>query len=78
MSSRAQPVVLPLRPVIVFLPGFTSDGQFNSSIHIKALYQYIYFACLSVCLFVTDKRQNGETDWAQILCGTSHDPREGI
>ncbi|XP_023347307.1 esterase E4 isoform X2 [Eurytemora carolleeae] len=26
MSSRAQPVVLPLRPVIVFLPGFTSDG----------------------------------------------------
>ena len=25
---------------------------------------------------VTDKRQNGRIDRAQILCGTSHDPRE--
>ena len=34
--------------------------------------------CLSVCPFVSNKRQNGWTDRAQILCGTSHDPREGF
>ena len=28
--------------------------------------------------FVTDKRQNGRTDRAQIFCGPSHDPREGL
>ena len=28
-------------------------------------------------LFVTNKRQNGGTNLAQILCGTSHGPREG-
>ena len=43
---------------------------------------YINLACLSVCLsvcpFVSNKRQNGWTDWAQIFCGTSHDPREGL
>ena len=26
-------------------------------------------ACLSVCLFVSHKRQNGWTDWAKIVCG---------
>ena len=36
---------------------------------------YIYFACLFV---VSNKRQNGWTDRAQILCGTSRDPREGL
>ena len=30
-----------------------------------------------VCLFVSNKRQNGWTDRAQIFCGTSRDPREG-
>ena len=34
--------------------------------------------CLSVCLFVSNKRQNGWTDPAQIICGTSRDPREGL
>jgi len=38
----------------------------------------IYIRRLSVCLFVTDKRQNGWIDWAQIFCGTSHNPREGL
>ena len=42
----------------------------------------IYFACLggflSVCLFVSNKRQNGWTNLAQIICVTSHDPREGL
>jgi len=31
-----------------------------------------------VCPFVTNKRQNGWTDRAQILCRTSRDPREGL
>ena len=26
----------------------------------------------------SNKRQNGFTDWAQILCETSHHPREGL
>ena len=35
--------------------------------------------CLGVCLFVSNKRLNGYTDWAQIFfCGISHDPREGL
>ena len=34
--------------------------------------------CLSVCLFVSNKRQNSWTDKAQILCGTSYFPREGL
>ena len=42
------------------------------------MYKYT-LACLSVCLSVCiNKRQNGWTDWAQILCGTSYDPREGL
>ena len=32
---------------------------------------------LDVCLFVPNKYQNGRTDRAQILCGTSFDQREG-
>jgi len=37
--------------------------------------------CLSnvnVCFFVSNKRQNGSTDRAQIFCGTSREPREGL
>ena len=33
---------------------------------------------MSVCLFVSNKRQIGWTDRAQIFCGTSKDPREGL
>ena len=35
-------------------------------IHLLLLYIYT----LLVCLFTTDKRQNGHTDRAQICCGT--------
>ena len=38
----------------------------------------IYKFGLSVCLFVSNKRQNGWTDRAQIFCGTSRDPRGGL
>ena len=36
--------------------------------HQTSIYMYIYFACLFVCPFVSNKRQN---DRAQILCGIS-------
>ena len=39
---------------------------------------FINLACLSVCLFVSNKRQNGGTDRAQILCGAPRNPREGL
>ena len=38
----------------------------------------IYKFGLSVCLFVSNKLQNGWTDRAQIFCGTSRDSREGL
>ena len=38
----------------------------------------IYKFSLSVCLFVSNERPNGRTDRAQILRGTSRDPREGF
>ena len=38
---------------------------------------YIYFACLFVLMFVSNKRQNCWTERAQILCGTSRDPSPG-
>ena len=40
--------------------------------------QSIYKFGLSVCLFVSNKRQNGWTDRAQNFCGTSWSPREGL
>ena len=47
----------------------------NSGKNFKKLeYLHKYFAC--VCIQYT--RQNGRTDQAQILCGTSHDFREGF
>ena len=30
------------------------------------------------CLFVSNKRLYGRTDQTQILCGTSHDPKEDL
>ena len=46
------------------------------------LYLYLYFACPGVCLFfclyLSNKSQNGWTDRAQIFCGTSRDPKEGL
>ena len=49
------------------------EKMFNWN-RLKSLVIYMYFACL----FVSDKRENGWTDRAQILCGTSHDPRKGL
>ena len=39
---------------------------------------YINLACLSGCLFLYNKCQNGWTDQAQIMCGTSRGPMEGL
>ena len=37
-------------------------------------YLSVYILCLSVTLYPIHVTQNGWTDRAQILCGTSHDP----
>jgi len=39
---------------------------------------YINFACLSVCPFVTKKRQLDWTVRAQIFCGTTRDLKKGL
>jgi len=47
---------------------------FNNSIISPSMYKFGF----SVCLFVSNKRQNGWTDRAQIFCGTSRDHRGGL
>ena len=61
------------------------DGErrINKDQHLKILtvprtFSSTYKFGLSVSLFVSNKRQNGWTDRAQILFGTSRDPREGL
>ena len=46
----------------------------NSSIYKFGLSVCLFF----VCLFVSNKRQNGRTDRAQVFCGSSRDPKEGL
>ena len=43
-----------------------------------SMYKFGLSVCLSVCLFVSNKRQNGWTDRVQILCVTSRDHKEGL
>ena len=47
-------------------------------IRLLSIYKFGLSVCLSVCLFVSNKRQNGWTDRAQIFRGTSRDHREGL
>ena len=47
-------------------------------LRLVSIYKFGLSVCLFVCLFVSNKRQNGWTDRAQILCGTFWDPREGL
>ena len=64
---------------LIVLSGLSPNwGKYKSSIfnfyHINIIIVYT----MLVCLFVSNKRQNGYTDRAQILCGTSRDSREGL
>ena len=43
-----------------------------------SIYKFGLSVCLFVFLFVSNKRQNGWTDRAQIFSGTSRYPREGL
>ena len=45
---------------------------------LQSIYKFSLSVCLGVCLFVSNKRQNGWTDRAQIFGVTSQDPREGL
>ena len=51
--------------------------NFKVHVGLKLLKAYI-LACLFVRKFVTEKRQNGLNNRAQIICGTSDDIREGL
>ena len=55
---------------------------FSFKEYVQSIYKFGLSVCLfvwvSVCLFVSNKRQNGWTDRGQIFCGTSRDPREGL
>ena len=42
-----------------------------------SIYKFSLTICLSVCLYTINVK-NGWTDRAQILCGTSRDPRKGL
>ena len=85
------PLGIPLPPpsaedAIVPQPRFyVGGGGFRDRVRerdrfflLTSIYKFGLSVCLSVCLFVSNKRQNGWTDRAQIFCGTSHDPREGF
>ena len=41
---------------------------------IESIYIYTLLVYKSVCLFVSNRRQNGWTDQDQTLCGTSREP----
>ena len=45
-------------------------------VYFTSKYKFGLGVCMSVCLFVSNKRQNGRIDRAQIFCGTLHDHRE--
>ena len=49
------------------------SSNVNPSMHINTLLVWV-----GVCLFVSNKRQNGWTDRAQIFYGTSRDHRESL
>jgi len=53
---------------------YTVINTLYTCAHGHMFYLYRNSACLSVCLFVSNKRQNGWTDRAQILSGTLHNP----
>ena len=58
-----------------------TEGLFEEHIIIMDKHLYIDLDCLSVWVsvfFVSNKRQYGSTDQAQIFCGISRDPREGL
>jgi len=50
----------------------------NTGLVHKFIYKFSLSVWVFVCLFVSNKRQNGWTDRAQIFCGTSRDHREGL
>ena len=54
---------------------YTTTPTTSSS---TSIFKFGLSVCLSICLFVSNKSQNGWTDRAQIFCGTSRDLREGL
>ena len=72
---------------LIIVSSFVGNPGFILYIYIYTyrvtnIYIYTLLVFLSVCLFfcpfVSIKPQNGWTDKAKIVCGTLHDPREGL
>ena len=53
-------------------------GAISLAIFATSIYKFGSSVWVLVCLFVSNKRQNGWTDRAQIFCGTSRDHREDL
>ena len=56
---------------------YNEDFYYLKNLRMCTFYSYTLLVWVSV-FFSSNKRQNSWTDRAQILCGTSHDPREGL
>ena len=74
LAPLAPPLNTPLLHAILY----STHPNIKPKIFHLSIYKFGLSVCLSVCLFVSNKRQNGWTDRAQIFCGTSRDPREGL
>ena len=73
------PYLRPMIPIqLKFFRGFSEPSWNICKINFTSIYKFGLSVCLSVCLFESNKRQNGWTDRAQIFCGTSRDSREGL
>ena len=57
-------------------PPLSENSDLSKKFHVSEIHRVIYtlLGCLFLCLFVSNKRENRWTDWAQILCGSSHIP----
>jgi len=58
------------------VPDFRVPGQ--NIIRNTYIYLYLYFSCISVCLFVSNKHKHGWTDRAKIVRRNVHYSREGF
>jgi len=65
--------------VVIEVSPFVGNPVFKQNFFLlDPMLLFYYILYVSVCPFVNNKRENGWTDQAQILCGTSYDLREGL
>ena len=75
----SRPSLILIRPFLLYqYPPGLRENKGLTLFRTISIYKFGLSVCLSVCLFVSNKRQNGWTDRAQIFCGTSRNHREGL